>query len=212
MLYNDWNEILKDEMNKDYFLELMNFINDEYKNKIIYPKYDEIFNSLNLLSYKDVKVVILGQDPYHGENEAHGLAFSVLENSKMPPSLRNIFKELKSDLNIEKKNTNLNKWEQQGVLLLNTVLTVEKDKAFSHRKKGWEIFTDKIIEKLSEKEKVIFILWGNSAKEKVKLIDKRHVIITSAHPSPLSASRGFLGSKPFSKINENLEKKIDWSD
>lgn len=216
MIKNDWDNVLKDEFNKDYFKNLMKFINSEYNNKSIYPEYSNIFNALKHTSFNDVKVVILGQDPYHGEGEAHGLSFSVQEGTKIPPSLKNIFKELKNDLNIERKKTDLTDWADQGVLLLNAILTVEKDKPLSHKEKGWEIFTDKIIELLGEREKpIVFILWGNYARSKKNLIkNKSHFIIESAHPSPLSASRGFFDSKPFSRTNEFLKDNgsniINW--
>ena len=216
MINNDWDNILKDEYNKEYFKELMSFVNDEYNNKTIYPEYNNIFNALKHTSYNDVKVVILGQDPYHGEGEAHGLSFSVLEGVKMPPSLRNIFKELKSDLDIDRTKTDLTDWADQGVLLLNAILTVVKDTPLAHKKKGWETFTDKIIEKLGEREMpMVFILWGSYARSKKELIkNKNHLIIESAHPSPLSARRGFFGSCPFSKTNAFLKEsnmdEIKW--
>ena len=217
MIFNEkWDLVLKDELEKDYFKKLGIFVKNEYKNKTIYPAYNNIFKALKLTDYDKVKVVILGQDPYHGVNEAHGLSFSVLEGVRRPPSLDNIFKELYSDLGIKRENNNLTDWALQGVLLLNSVLTVEKDKAFSHSNKGWEIFTDTIIERLNERNSpVIFVLWGNAARSKKALIDQnKHYIIESAHPSPLSASRGFFGSKPFSRINkilrDNNEKEIEW--
>ena len=212
MFNKKWDIILKDEVKKDYFRSLGTFVKHEYATKTCFPKYENIFNALRYTDYDEVKVVILGQDPYHGENEAHGLAFSVLEGVKRPPSLNNIFKELYSDLGIIRTNNNLSDWAQQGVLLLNTVLTVEKDKAFSHRNHGWEIFTDKIIEELNKREEpIIFVLWGNPARSKKALItNKKHIIIESAHPSPLSASRGFFGSKNFTKINKYLDKPIKW--
>ena len=217
MIFNEkWDLVLKDELEKDYFKKLGIFVKNEYKNKTIYPAYNNIFKALRLTDYDKVKVVILGQDPYHGVNEAHGLSFSVLEGVRRPPSLYNIFKELYSDLGIKRENNNLTDWALQGVLLLNSVLTVEKDKAFSHSNKGWEIFTDTIIERLNERNSpVIFVLWGNAARSKKALIDQnKHYIIESAHPSPLSASRGFFGSKPFSRINkilrDNNEKEIEW--
>ncbi|MBR3523269.1 MAG: uracil-DNA glycosylase [Bacilli bacterium] len=208
MINKKWDVILKDEFKKEYFAKLGRFVKSEYKNKIIFPEYKNIFNSLRLTDYDDVKVVIIGQDPYHGVGEAHGLCFSVQEGVKMPPSLANIFKELKSDLGITRTKTDLTDWAKQGVLLLNAIMTVEKDKPLSHKDKGWEIFTDNIIKYLNEREKpVIFVLWGSYARSKKELINtKKHYIIESAHPSPLSASRGFLGSKPFSKINEILVK------
>ena len=216
MIGNSWDNILKDEFKKDYFKKLSIFLNEEVKHKTIYPKSIDLFKALKLTDYNDVNVVILGQDPYHGENEANGLCFSVNHGIQTPPSLQNIFKELKSDLNITREDTDLSDWAKQGVLLLNTVLTVEKDKAFSHRGKGWEIFTDKIIEKLNEKDDpIVFILWGSAARSKKTLItNKKHMIVESAHPSPLSYYRGFEGSKPFSKTNNLLKsvnkKEIKW--
>lgn len=216
MINKTWDIVLKDEMEKEYFKNLGIFVKNEYKNKICYPSYEYIFNALRLTDYDDVKVVILGQDPYHGENEAHGLSFSVLEGVKRPPSLNNIFKELNNDLNILRTNNNLTDWAKQGVLLLNAILTVEKDTPLAHKGKGWEVFTDNIIKLLNDREKpIVFILWGSYARSKKELItNKNHYIIESAHPSPLSASRGFFGSKPFSKTNEFLEKnsikKINW--
>lgn len=216
MIGNSWDTILKDEFKKDYFKKLSFFLNEEVKHKTIYPKSIDLFKALKLTDYNDVNVVILGQDPYHGENEANGLCFSVNHGIQTPPSLQNIFKELKSDLNITREDTDLSDWAKQGVLLLNTVLTVEKDKAFSHRGKGWEIFTDKIIEKLNEKDDpIVFILWGSAARSKKTLItNKKHMIVESAHPSPLSYYRGFEGSKPFSKTNNLLKsvnkKEIKW--
>lgn len=216
MIGNDWDKILIKETKKDYFKNIISFIDKEYNEKTIYPKKENIFRALKLTSYNNVNVVILGQDPYHGENEANGLCFSVNNGIKIPPSLQNIFKELQNDLKIKRSNTDLSDWANQGVLLLNTVLTVEKDNAFSHRNKGWEIFTDKIIECLNEKDNpVVFILWGNAARSKKKLItNKKHMIIESSHPSPLSYYRGFEGSKPFSKANKLLKsvnkKEISW--
>ena len=216
MINKNWDIILKDEFNKTYFKNLGCFVKDEYKNKIVYPKYKDIFQALRLTDYDDVKVVILGQDPYHGENEAHGLSFSVRDGVEMPPSLRNIFKELESDLGIKKESTDLTPWAKQGVLLLNSIMTVVNDTPLSHKAKGWEIFTDKIIEKLGEREKpLVFILWGSYARSKKELIKgKNHYVIESVHPSPLSACRGFFGSKPFSKANSFLVKngleKKDW--
>ena len=217
MLINkDWDIVLKDEFKKSYFRDLGCFIKNEYKNKIVYPKYKDIFKALKLTDYNDVSVVILGQDPYHGVNEAHGLSFSVQEGVPIPPSLRNIFKELELDLGIKKTTTDLTSWANQGVLLLNSIMTVVKDSPLSHKARGWEIFTDKIIEKLGERQKpVVFILWGSYARSKKELIKgKNHYIIESVHPSPLSASRGFFGSKPFSKTNnfliKNGIKEIDW--
>lgn len=217
ILKNDWNELLKDEFSKDYYLSLREFLKNEYTTKIIYPDKYDIFNALHYTSYKDVKVVILGQDPYHGPNQAHGLSFSVSPGVKIPPSLLNIYKELNSDLGCYTPNNGyLKKWADQGVLLLNTSLTVRAGEANSHKNKGWEIFTDKIISLINEKtDPVVFLLWGNNAINKKKLItNKQHLILSSTHPSPLSASRGFFGSKPFSKINKFLisvnKAPIDW--
>ena len=214
---NDWQEILKDEFNKPYYLNLINFLDKEYNTKTIYPPKKDIYKALNLTSYKDTKVVIIGQDPYHEENEAQGLAFSVNENVKIPPSLKNIYKELNNDLNCYiPNNGNLTKWAKQGVLLINDILTVEKHKALSHKDIGWKIFTSEIIKKLNDKNSpVVFILWGNEAIKKEKYLNNpKHLIIKSAHPSPLSANRGFFNSKPFSKTNDflikNNLKPIDW--
>lgn len=203
-----WDEILDSELKKPYFKELGIFIKDEYKKKIIYPEYNNIFKALRLTDYDDVKVVILGQDPYHGDKEAHGLSFSVERGVQMPPSLRNIFKELYNDIGVKRDVTDLTDWANQGVLLLNSILTVIKDTPLSHKNKGWEIFTDHIIEELGKREKpIVFILWGSYARSKKELIkNKNHLIIESVHPSPLSANRGFFGSKPFSKTNEFLKK------
>ncbi|MDR7871114.1 MAG: uracil-DNA glycosylase [Tissierellaceae bacterium] len=217
IFHNDWEELLKPEMNKEYYQKLRTFLINEYKTKTIYPDMNNIFSALNLTSYKDTKVVILGQDPYHGPNQSHGLAFSVSPGVRIPPSLRNIYKELNSDLGCYIPNNGyLMKWADQGVLLLNASLTVIANNANSHNKIGWEIFTDHIIELLNERESpVIFILWGNNAKSKEKLItNDRHFLIKSVHPSPLAASRGFFGSKPFSKANHILNSigktPIDW--
>ena len=214
---NDWNELLKDEFEKEYYKKLREFLEEEYKTKDIYPDKHNIFNALHYTSYKDVKVIILGQDPYHGLNQAHGLSFSVNPGVRIPPSLVNIYKELKEDLDCYIPNNGyLKKWADQGVLLLNTALTVRAGEANSHRKIGWEIFTDNIIRLLNErKEPIVFILWGNNAISKEKLITStHHYIIKSVHPSPLSASRGFFGSKPFSKTNQFLQsigkESIDW--
>ena len=217
ILNNDWKELLEDEFSKDYYLSLRKFLVSEYNTKTIYPDKFDIFNALHFMPYKDVKVVILGQDPYHGPNQAHGLSFSVNPGVKIPPSLLNIYKELKSDLGCYiPNNVYLKKWADQGVLLLNTSLTVRAGEANSHKNIGWEIFTDKIISLVNEKEDpVVFLLWGNNAIKKKELItNKKHLILSSVHPSPLSASRGFFGSKPFSKINNFLisinKKPIDW--
>lgn len=216
MINKKWDEILKDEFNKEYFKKLGTFVKNEYKNKICYPNYSDIFNALRYTDYDEVRVVILGQDPYHDINQAHGLSFSVKNEVKAPPSLRNIFKELENDLGIVKKNNDLTSWTKQGVLLLNSIMTVEKDKPLSHVGKGWEIFTDNIIKELNKSDKpIIFVLWGSYARGKKELISNPiHHIIESVHPSPLSANRGFLGSKPFSKINKYLKQDgfdiINW--
>ena len=216
MINKKWDIVLKDEFQKEYFKNLGIFVKREYRNKQIFPPYEHIFDALRFTDYDEVKVVILGQDPYHGLGEAHGLSFSVHNNIKMPPSLQNIFKELKSDLNINRNTSDLTDWTKQGVLLLNSIMTVEKDKPLSHKNKGWEIFTDTIIKKLNERnEPVIFVLWGSFARSKKEFItNRKHIIIESVHPSPLSANRGFFGSKPFSKINDNLRRlgknEIKW--
>ena len=218
MIGNDWDQLLSVVWHSPGFQKFYKMIMAEYDKKTIYPPKDYIFNALKLTSYENTKVVIVGQDPYHGENQAHGLSFSVQHGVKLPPSLQNIYRELKSDLGIpERSDGDLSNWARQGVLLLNAVLTVEKDKAASHRNLGWEPLTDYIIEILNKKDKpVVFILWGNFAKEKAKLItNPKHYIIISPHPSPLSAYSGFFGSKPFSKTNNYLISKglkpIDWS-
>ncbi|MBR4671713.1 MAG: uracil-DNA glycosylase [Bacilli bacterium] len=217
MIGNDWDLLLKDEYNKDYFKKLQKFVIEEYKTKTVYPKMSEIFNAFTKTSYENVKVVIIGQDPYHGENEAEGLSFSVKVGIQKPPSLINIFSELKSDLGIDPPNHgSLVSWAKEGVLLLNATLTVVKDTPKSHSNKGWETFTDEVIRLINKKEQpVVFILWGSDARSKKYLINnKKHLIIESAHPSPLSAYRGFFGSKPFSKTNDflikNNIKPIDW--
>ena len=213
----DWLEILKDEFEKDYYLKLRQFLINEYKTQTIYPPMNEIFSALNYTSYENTKVLILGQDPYHGEGQAHGLSFSVKPGIKTPPSLRNMYKELNSDLGCTIPNHGyLENWAKQGVLMINTALTVRAGLPNSHKGKGWEILTDAIIKKLNERKKpVVFILWGNNAISKEKLItNPHHLIIKSVHPSPLSASRGFFGSKPFSKTNDFLKKTnqepINW--
>lgn len=218
MIGNDWDEKLKVVWESPGFKNFYKRIMHEYEIKEIYPPKDYIFNVLKLTSYENTKVVIVGQDPYHGKGEAHGLSFSVQKGVRVPPSLQNIYKELNDDLKIPPKdNGDLTEWAKQGVLLLNAVLTVEKDKAASHRNLGWEPMTDYIIKLLNLKNKpVVFILWGNFAKEKAKLItNHQHYIIMSPHPSPFSAYSGFFGSKPFSKTNEFLIKNglvpIDWS-
>ena len=217
MINNDWDEILKIVWDSDGFKKFYSLVENEYQTKTIFPPKDHIFNALKLTPYKNVKVVIVGQDPYHGEGEAHGLSFSVQKGIKVPPSLKNIYKELYDDLGINPNpEGDLTKWAHQGVLLLNAVLTVEKDKPASHRNLGWERLTDYIIKSLNQKEEpVVFILWGNFAKEKKALItNPKHYIITSPHPSPFSANSGFFGSKPFSKTNkfliENNIEPINW--
>ncbi len=212
-----WNELIEEEFNKDYYKNLRQFLIEEYKTKVIYPNMYNIFDALKYTPYEDTKVLILGQDPYHGENQAHGLAFSVQEGVKTPPSLANIYKELQSDIGYFIPNNGcLIPWAKQGVLLLNTSLTVREGEANSHQNKGWETFTDEIIKKLNKKqEPVIFVLWGGNARKKKTLIDnKHHYILESAHPSPLSAYRGFFGCNHFSRINEILidlnKNPIDW--
>ena len=216
-LGNDWDNILCDEFKKEYYLNLRVFLKREYSTKKIYPNMHNIFDALKRTSYKDTKVLILGQDPYHGENQAHGLAFSVQPNVAIPPSLLNIYKELQNDIGCFIPNNGyLIPWANQGVLLLNTSLTVRAHEANSHKGIGWEVFTDRIIELLNEREEpVIFVLWGANARKKTELIDfSRHYILEAPHPSPLSARRGFFGSKHFSKINEILKhlgkEPIDW--
>ncbi|MBO1624116.1 uracil-DNA glycosylase [Bacillus cereus] len=217
ILKNDWESLLAPEFEKPYYQKLRQFLKEEYSTHVIYPNTNDIFNALHYTSYADTKVVILGQDPYHGPNQAHGLSFSVQPGVRTPPSLQNMYKELHADLGCDIPNNGyLVKWAEQGVLLLNAVLTVRQGEANSHKGKGWEHFTDRVIELLNEREKpVIFILWGRHAQAKKKLItNSNHHIIESVHPSPLSARRGFFGSKPFSKVNNFLssmgEKGIDW--
>ena len=203
-----WEKILQDEMEKPYFRKLMEELDKAYEQGKVYPEKHEIFQAFRLTPYDRVKVVLLGQDPYHGKGQAEGLAFSVKKGVKIPPSLRNIFKELEEDLKIEKPDHgSLVSWAKEGVLLLNTVLTVEEGKANAHAGMGWKIFTDRVIRNLGQrKEPLVFILWGNQAKEKEKFIAEHHRIISSVHPSPLSARRGFFGSKPFSKTNDFLQE------
>lgn len=216
--YNKWDSILEEEYHKDYFKKIVLYINKAYKEREIYPPKGSILRALSLTDYDDVKVVILGQDPYHGFGEANGLAFAVNDGVKLPPSLKNIYKELKDDLDIEiSSRGDLTCWAKEGVLLLNSVLTVEKDKPASHKSLGWEYFTDAIIKKVNEKnEPVVFILWGNFAKSKKSLItNPKHLVLESSHPSPFSCNYGFFGSRPFSKTNEFLRKnnikEIDFS-
>ncbi len=214
---NNWDKVLDEEYHKEYFIKIVKFINKEYKEKEIFPPKSRILRALSLTDYDDVKVVILGQDPYHGVGEANGLAFAVSNGVKLPPSLKNIYKELYDDMGIPISNVgNLECWAKEGVLLLNAVLTVEKDKPASHKNLGWENFTDAIIKKLNEKDiPIVFILWGNFARSKKAFITSpKHLVIESTHPSPFSANNGFFGSKPFSKTNkflrENNIKEIDW--
>lgn len=216
-LGNDWDYLLSDEFKKEYYINLREFLKEEYSKRIIYPNPNDIFNSLKHTSYKDTKVLILGQDPYHGENQAHGFAFSVQEGIKIPPSLLNIYKELNNELGCYIPNNGyLIQWANQGVLLLNTVLTVRAHEANSHKDRGWEIFTDKVIKLLNErKDPVIFVLWGANARSKKKIINNKiHYILEAPHPSPLSAHRGFFGCNHFVKINEILLKinkePINW--
>ena len=214
---NSWDRVLGEEFTKEYYLKLREFLKEEYSNHTIYPNMYDIFNAFTYTPYDEVKAVIVGQDPYHGEGQAHGLCFSVKDGVTPPPSLVNIFKELYTDLGISRpKSGNLTKWALHGVLLLNTVLTVRENTPTSHKGRGWEIFTDRAKEELNKSEKpIVFILWGAHAISKSKLITNPiHKIITSVHPSPLSASRGFFGSRPFSRANEFLGKygrEIDWS-
>ena len=217
MIGNKWDNILNEEYNKDYFKNLIDFVKKEYKEKTIYPKQNEVFNAFRYTDFDNVKVVILGQDPYHGPNQAEGLSFSVSNEVLKPPSLKNIFKELESDLKIPfPEHNSLKPWAKQGVLLLNAVLTVEEHKPTSHKDKGWETFTNSVIKILNKREKpIVFILWGSYAKKKKEFItNPKHYIIESAHPSPFSARNGFFGSKPFSKTNEFLRKndikEINW--
>lgn len=214
---NDWDEILKGEFDKDYYLGIREFLKSEYKTHTIYPNMFDIFNALKYTSYEGTKIVIIGQDPYHGPNQAHGLCFSVQDGIAPPPSLVNIYKELSSDLGIPiPKSGNLTKWAKEGVLLLNNVLTVRAGCPDSHKGRGWEQFTDCIISHLNDREKpVVFMLWGANAKTKAKLItNPKHLILTSVHPSPLSAHRGFFGCRHFSKANAFLESNgqtpVDW--
>ena len=216
MTNNYWDAVLKEEYEKNYFKNIAMFINKEYKEKIVYPPKRDILRALKLTDYNDVKVVILGQDPYHGENEANGLSFSVNEGIKLPPSLKNIYKELYDDLGITKTTGDLTSWANQGVLLLNSVLTVLKDTPTSHSKIGWQEYTDAIIRKLNEREKtIVFILWGNYARSKKNLItNKRHYIIESPQPTPFSAKSKYIGSRQFSKTKKkkkkNNIKEIEW--
>ena len=218
MAKTDWNPILKDQLDAPYFKELSKFVAAERARQRVYPAHDEVFAALHLTPYAEVKVLILGQDPYHGAGQAHGLCFSVREGVPAPPSLENIFTELESDVGVRRPDHGcLDCWAGQGVLLLNATLTVRAGQAASHQGKGWERFTDAVIEAVNAKpDRVVFILWGASARKKKALIDTtRHVIIESAHPSPLSARNGFFGSRPFSRANEALiaagREPVDWS-
>jgi uracil-DNA glycosylase len=202
-----WKLKLKDEFEKEYFIKLSEFVKNEYKSNTIYPPGSLIFNAFNLCPFDKAKAVIVGQDPYHGQGQAHGLCFSVRDGISYPPSLINIFKEIESDLKISRpKSGNLERWASQGVLLLNATLTVRADQAGSHQKKGWEEFTDSVIRRLNEeKQNLVFFLWGAYAQKKCESIDRsRHLVLESVHPSPLSASRGFFGNKHFSKCNDYL--------
>ncbi|MEA5468988.1 uracil-DNA glycosylase [Spirulina sp. 06S082] len=212
----NWSKILAEEFKQSYFKKLEAFVLQEYEKQPIYPPLDQVFAAFEYAAFEDVKVLLLGQDPYHGEGQAHGLSFSVRSGVKIPPSLRNIFKELNSDIGCDIPQEGcLTDWAKQGILLLNAVLTVRKKEAASHASQGWETFTDAIIRKLSDRQKpLVFLLWGGYARKKAKLIDiKRHIIIESAHPSPLSAKK-FLGTRPFSQVNEALQKlgysPINW--
>jgi len=214
---NAWDEVLKEEFEKPYYSTLREFLKKEYAEATVFPQVSDLWTAFKRTPFNEVKVVILGQDPYHGPGQAHGLSFSVKPGVKIPPSLRNMFKELATDIGCPiPENGTLTGWADQGVLMLNTVLTVRQGLAHSHRKQGWETFTDQVIRHLSDREKpVVFLLWGRPAQEKKKFIDAtRHAIIESVHPSPLSASRGFLGSRPYSQANETLkawnEDPIDW--
>lgn len=216
---NDWDEILADEFEKDYYLKIREILKKEYSTRTIYPDMHDIFNALKYTSYENTNVVILGQDPYHGQGQAHGLSFSVQDGVKLPPSLLNIYKEIETDIGTEMNfgNGNLTYLAKQGVLLLNASLTVRASEAMSHSKIGWNKLTDAIVRKINEKNSpVVYILWGNFAKEKAEYIyNPNHLVITGVHPSPLSASRGFFGSKPFSKTNNFLVQHgldaINWS-
>ena len=216
-MVTDWNPLLRDQFGEPYWAELQGFVQGERRASTVFPPEEEVFSALHLTPHNDVKVLILGQDPYHGEGQAHGLCFSVRRDVNIPPSLHNIYKELQSDIGvIPPTHGNLESWARQGVLLLNAVLTVRAHQAGSHRNRGWEVFTDQIIRVVNAKtERVVFLLWGAFAQKKKQLIDvDRHVVIESPHPSPLSAHRGFFGSRPFSRTNSALtdagRDPIDW--
>ena len=217
-MQTDWNPILRQEFNKPYWVELQNYIFDQRASHMVFPAHPDVFRAFHLTSFATLKVVILGQDPYHGVGQANGLCFSVSPGVSFPPSLRNIFQELEDDLGVSKPQSgDLAAWAEQGILLLNTTLTVRQGAPASHQGKGWETFTDEVIRCISQKkEKIVFVLWGASARRKKSLIDvTKHTCIESVHPSPLSAYRGFFGSKPFSRINQLLRQQgiteIDWS-
>lgn len=218
VLEEGWNTVLKPYLDSEGFKKMWDFIKIEYKSKTVFPKQDDIFNALNMTPLDKISVVIIGQDPYHAPGQAHGLSFSVPGGTTPPPSLKNIYKEIESDLRIGKdfKNGNLTPWSQQGVLLLNSILTVEENNPGSHSKKGWEKFTDHVIQKISnEQENIVFLLWGNYAQKKGLIIDRsKHFVLESSHPSPLGAYRGFIGCKHFSQTNKYLEEnnkiKIEW--
>ncbi len=216
-MQNSWTKHLKKEFNKPYFKKLLSFIQKEYKTKTIFPPQKELFTAFDLCDFADVRVVILGQDPYHGLGQAHGLCFSVNPGVRVPPSLKNIYKELYTDIKKPiSDNGDLRNWAKQGALLINAKMTVQQKKPASHQKKGWEVFTDEVIKEISnKKEHVVFLLWGNFAKSKIDFIDQsKHLVLTAAHPSPFSAYNGFFGCKHFSKTNEYLtstsQTPIEW--
>lgn len=210
-----WRELLEPQFAENYFRQLIEFVDADRKTEQVFPPEEDVFQALECTNPTDIKVVVLGQDPYHDDNQAHGLSFSVQKGVKVPPSLRNIYKELNADLGIEIPNHGyLKSWADQGVLLLNTVLTVRAHQANSHRKKGWETFTDQVLKFVNQQSNIVFVLWGKPAQTKKPLISEGHLVLESAHPSPLSARRGFIGSRPFSKINQYLaehgKSEIDW--
>lgn len=216
-IQNDWLQAIGDEFKKPYYKELYEFVKSEYSTATVYPPSDDIFNALHLTALKDVKVLVLGQDPYHGANQAHGLSFSVLPGQRIPPSLRNIYQELHDDLGCYIPNNGyLEKWAKQGVLMLNTVLTVRAHKPNSHQGKGWEYFTDAIIEAVNKEDRpIVYLLWGRPAQSKISMLNNpKHLILKAPHPSPYSADRGFFGCRHFSQANEFLEshglEPIDW--
>ncbi|AMC92713.1 uracil-DNA glycosylase [Erysipelothrix larvae] len=216
MIDATWERALEEVLHSQAFKDLMNFVDEAYATKTIYPPKEQLFNAFNVTPFDACKVVILGQDPYHGPNQAMGLSFSVNEGVPLPKSLANIYRELYDDLKITRLSGDLTSWAQQGVLLLNTLLSVEHGKPLSHQNKGWEVLSDAVIHTLNKREEpVIFVLWGKEAQSKAKYIDDHHILISGPHPSPLSAYRGFFGSKPFSRINQELKKMnktpIDWS-